>query len=125
MRANSFGNALRTGLVVDSKHTHTENGMRAKNSTGDSLVDLFGKIGSMRNRTDSEIESALSKAFSEDRLLATKMTFYARNIRDHTGEGERRTARVMWHWLAVTYPNVMRHNITNIIACGRWDDNGM
>ena len=74
----------------------------------------------MRNRTDADIEAAFSKAFAEDRLLATKMAFYARNIRG--GLGERRAARVIFNFLAKVHPDVMRKNIQYVPLFGRYDD---
>ena len=68
-------------LKMENNWTATENGAYALKSTTDSLVDLFGTIGALRTRDDDEIERLFSKAFSEDMLLAVKMSFYARNIR--------------------------------------------
>jgi len=111
-----FVNALKK----ENNYTLTENGAVALKSTNSALVDLFGQIGAMRKRPDSDIESAFSKAFAEDRLLATKMAFYARNIRG--GLGERRTARIIFRFLARLYPEVMRKNIQFVPLFGRYDD---
>jgi len=81
---------------------------------------LFGQIGAMRKRPDADIESAFSKAFAEDKLLATKMAFYARNVRG--GLGERRTARIIFKFLAKLYPDVMKKNIQFLPLFGRYDD---
>ena len=114
--SEKFVNALRK----EDNYTFTENGAIALKSTESALVDLFGQIGAMRNRTDADIEAAFSKAFAEDRLLATKMAFYARNIRG--GLGERRTARVIFNFLAKVHPDVMRKNIQYVPLFGRYDD---
>lgn len=114
--SEKFVNALRK----EDNYTFTENGAIALKSTESALVDLFGQIGAMRNRTDADIESAFSKAFAEDRLLATKMAFYARNIRG--GLGERRAARVIFNFLAKVHPDVMRKNIQYVPLFGRYDD---
>jgi len=98
----------------------TENMASALKSTKNDLVDLFAVIGALRTREEFDIEQLFSKAFYEDKLLATKMSFYARNIRG--GLGERRTARVIWGWLAKLYPAIMRKNIGFIPEFGRWDD---
>jgi len=111
-----FVNALKK----ENNYTLTENGAVALKSTNSVLVDLFGQIGAMRNRTDADIEAAFSKAFAEDRLLATKMAFYARNIRG--GLGERRAARVIFNFLAKVHPDVMRKNIQYVPLFGRYDD---
>ena len=96
-------------MEIEENWKLTENGADALKSTCDNLLDLFGTIGALRTRSDADVESLFSKAFSEDRLLATKMSFYARNIRG--GLGERRVARTIWKWLAKLYPEVMKKNI--------------
>lgn len=108
------------GLKNESNWTTTENGAVALKSTTSSLVDLFGTIGALRSRSEDEITKMFSKAFSEDMLLATKMSFYARNVRG--GLGERRTAREIWKFLANNHPDVMRKNIKIVPLFGRYDD---
>jgi len=98
----------------------TENEADALRSTTNDLLDLFATIGALRTRDEQDIESMFSKAFTEDKLLATKMSFYARNVRG--GLGERHTARVIWKWLAKIYPDVMKKNLEFVPSFGRWDD---
>lgn len=107
-------------LKQENNYTITERGAVALKSTNSALVDLFGQIGAMRKRHEKDIESAFAKAFAEDRLLATKMAFYARNIRG--GLGERRAARVIFRYLANLYPDIIRKNIQYIPLFGRYDD---
>jgi len=113
-------NQFVSNMQKDANMTYTENGAIAMKSTNSDIVDLFGTIGALRSRSASEVERLFAKAFAEDRLLATKMSFYARNIRG--GLGERTTARVIWHYLATSFPAVMRKNIQYIPFFGRWDD---
>lgn len=112
---------LVSGLVQQTNLTTTTNGAVALKSTGSGLVDLFGKIGALRNVAEQEVETAFIKAFGEDALLATKMAFYARDIR-FGGLGERRTFRTVMKFLAKVHPDVLRKNIENIPHFGRWDD---
>lgn len=107
-------------LTEEANYTRTENDAVALKSTNSALVDLFGQIGAMRKRNEKEIEAAFIKAFNEDKLLATKMAFYARNIRG--GLGERRAARVIFRYLANLYPDIIRKNIQYIPLFGRYDD---
>ena len=100
--------------------TYTENGAKVQSTTFDNMLDLFGIIGSMRSRTQAEIEEKFKNAFSEDKLLAVKMAFYARNCRG--GLGERRTFHIILRWLANTYPEIVINNMDNIPYFGRWDD---
>lgn len=97
----------------------TENGATAYSTTENDLLDLFSQIGSLRNRSESEIESKFAKAFRENSLLATKMMFYAGNIRG--GLGERRTFRICLKWLAQNYPSVVISNIDLVPLFNRYD----
>ena len=98
----------------------TENGQVAYNTTNSNLLDLFGTIGALRTRDKAEIENKFARAFVEDALLATKMLFYAGDIRG-LGLGERRTFRICLKWLAMNYPNIVRKNIAAIPMFNRWD----
>ena len=99
----------------------TENGAFAYDSTaqGD-LLDLFSQIGALRSRTESEIERKFAAAFKEDKLLATKMMFYAGDIRQG-GLGERRTFRICLHWLAENHPSIVLKNLELIPYFNRFD----
>ncbi|QOR35175.1 DUF2828 family protein [Clostridium sp. 'deep sea'] len=100
--------------------TSTFNGAKALKSTNSGLVDLFGSIGSLRNRNEVDIENLFSKAFSEDSLLAMKILFYARDIRG--GLGERRVSRILYKHLGKVYPDILKQNLGLISHYGRWDD---
>ena len=97
----------------------TENGAVAYNTLNSGLLDLFAVIGALRPQSESEIEQKFARAFNEDKLLATKMLFYAGNIRG--GLGERRTFRVCLKWLAQNYPEIVIKNMANIPLFNRWD----
>ena len=99
----------------------TENGAFAYNSTAQgALLDLFSQIGALRPRTEREIESKFAAAFREDKLLATKMLFYAGDIRQG-GLGERRTFRICLRWLADNHPEIVNKNIELIPYFNRFD----
>ena len=99
----------------------TENGAFAYDSTAQgALLDLFSQIGALRPRTDREIESKFAAAFREDKLLATKMLFYAGDIRQG-GLGERRTFRICLRWLAENHPEIVNKNIELIPYFNRFD----
>jgi len=114
--SEKFVNALQE----EDNYTFTENYAVALKSTRSSLVDLFGQIGAFRTRSEEDIEAAFSKAFSEDKMLATKMAFYARNIRG--GLGERRVFRIIMKFLANVHPEIALKNIGLIPHFGRFDD---
>lgn len=113
---NNFLNALEN----ESNKKLTENGADALSSTMDALIDLFGTIGAMRERTDTDIINTFIKAYAEDKLLAMKTLFYARDIRE--GLGERRVFRVIANYLAKNHPDEIKKNMLLIAEYGRWDD---
>lgn len=115
-KMNTFTNAARG----QSNITYTEKGGIALKSTGSYLLDLFSVIGAMRLKTYEEVATMLKNAMSEDKLLAVKMAFYARNIRG--GLGEREVFRKMLLWLAQNEPEVVKKNMEYIPFFGRWDD---
>ena len=112
----SFANALRT----EGTRKFTENGAQALNTTGAACLDLFGSIGSLRTREESDICRLFGEAYKEDPLLATKIAFYARDIRE--GLGERKTFRSIIRYLAIYHPNAIIPNIPLIGIYGRYDD---
>ena len=97
----------------------TENGAMAYNTTTNALLDLFAQIGALRPRSEGEIEMKYADAYAVNPELATKMLFYAGNIRG--GLGERRTFRICLRWLAKNHPIVVRDNLANIPHFNRWD----
>jgi hypothetical protein len=108
------------GMEREENFTKTENEAIAYKSTGKDLLDLFGQIGALRSRSINEVESLFSKAFSEDKLIATKMAFYCRDIRG--GLGERKIFRIIIKFLSSIYPDVIKQNLDLIPKYGRWDD---
>lgn len=77
---NSF-TKVAEGYAAMNNLKLTENGALARKSTADDLVDLFSTIGALRTREVEGIRDKFAKAFKEDKVLATKMAFYARNVR--------------------------------------------
>ena len=106
-------------MKQESVKKYTENGAMAYDRLNGSLITLFAQIGALRSRTEKEIEDKFASAFNEDKLLATKMLFYAGNIRG--GLGERRTFRICLKWLAKNYPSIVEKNIELIPYYNRWD----
>jgi hypothetical protein len=107
-------------LKQETNYTYTENGAVARATTGSSLLDFFAQAGAMRKRSEADIISAFTKAFSEDALRALKALFYFRDVRQ--GQGERRLFKVIAKYLAYHHTDVMAKNIHLIPEYGRWDD---
>ena len=111
-----FASAMRN----EAAHTFTENGQPALNTTFNSCLDLFGTIGALRNREESQVETLFAEAFKEDKLLATRILFYARDIRE--GCGERKVFRNLLRYCAFHHPEAIKPNLDLIGVYGRYDD---
>lgn len=106
---------------VQNKCVTTENGAISNESTLSSLVDLFAKISAMRQQDEDSVYSLFSKAYGEDPLLAMKILFNSRDIRG-SGQGERKTFRIILKRLAQVQPEIIEKNLENVPFFGRWDD---
>lgn len=113
-------NPLVKGLTIESNYTLTENLALTNKSTLNDVIDWFGAGGALRTRSEQDITNLFSRAFAQDRLLATKILFYFRDVR--SGQGERRTFRALLNWLANRYSDIAKKNLENVPFFGRWDD---
>jgi len=113
---NVFASAARTAANM----TVTENGHAAASTTGSALLDLYGQVGALRGQDEKRICQLLDLAVAEDRLLATKIMFYARDCRG--GTGEREVFRTLLKRMAKIKPAAVVNNLELIPEFGRWDD---
>lgn len=113
---NRFADAVRES----ENQTYSENGAEMYKSTQSALLDFFFKCGAARSRTDEEIINMFELAYAENPLLAMKIVFYNRDIRE--GNGERRVSRVLYHHIADAHPEALWGNLKLIPEYGRWDD---
>ena len=100
--------------------TRTENGAVALNTTGDARLDFFGVAGSLRTAQKERVERLFAEAWKEDPLFATKIAFYARDVRG--GLGERQTFRTLIRYMAKHHQEALRPNLDLIGVYGRYDD---
>ena len=107
-------------LKTEANRTMTENGAVTLRTTGSDCLDLFATIGALRRQSDDEIITRFTRAFSEDRDLALKTLFFARDIRG--GLGERRVFRVVLKWLAENEKETVKKNLRHVAEFGRYDD---
>lgn len=108
------------GLDRASNMAFTENGALANRSTGSHCLNFFAVCGALRNADEGAIHRLFARAYAEDRNLAMRALFYARDIRG--GLGEREVFRDIISWLARKRPQSVRRNIPFIPDFGRWDD---
>lgn len=98
----------------------TENGAVTCATTGSFCLDLFSTVGGLRCASDEDIRGRFARAFAEDRSLAMKLAFYARDVRG--GLGERRIFRVILRWLAENHAATLLKSLSYVAEYGRWDD---
>ena len=109
--------------LIDAIRTNdatTENGMATHSSSLNLCVDLFFTIGAMRGQDKQRLINTFTKAYGEDALTATKLLFWARDVRG--GAGERQIFRDILSHLVKLSPTVVKKNLSLISEYGRWDD---
>ena len=107
-------------LKNEANKTFTENGAVTHKSSLSDCLDLFGTAGALRHASEDEIISRFIKAYTENKDIAMKLLFYARDIRG--GLGERRFFRIILKWLAENERESARKNLFNVAEYGRYDD---
>lgn len=107
-------------LKQESNKTFTENGATTYSSTLSGCLDLFATVGALRWKSEEEIVSRFIRAYTENKDVAMKLLFFARDIRG--GLGERRIFRIILKWLACNEPDSLRKNLYYIAEYGRFDD---
>ena len=107
-------------LKQEFNKTFTENGAATLRTTDSDCLDLFATIGAIRRESDEEIIARFMRAFTENKDIARKLLFFARDIRG--GLGERKVFRVILNWLANNEPDTVRKNLSYIAEYGRFDD---
>lgn len=107
-------------LRNEANIAYTENGAVTNASTMSDCLDLFSTAGALRQADEEEILRRFIRAFAEDRDIALKILFFARDIRG--GLGERRLFRVILKYLADREPQTVRKNLGLVAEYGRFDD---
>ena len=98
----------------------TSNGMGALGTTLNECVNLFFQIGAMRGKSKKALLNLFSKAYNENPLVATKVLFWVRDVRE--GAGERQIFKDILLHLTENNTDVVKKNLSLIPLFGRWDD---
>lgn len=114
----SFMDKLHT--VLNDNKKITENGAAGYETTGRALTDLNFAAASLRNENEEQIINRFIRAFYEDRVLAVKWMFFLRDVRG--GLGERRSFRVIFRYLAQSFPEMAGSLVEIMAEYGRFDD---
>ena len=116
---NFGGFMVRLVDAFNTQDTYTENGALTNSTTLDPHLDLFFISGACRQKNKKEIVCKLSSAFSVNSELATKIVFWAGDIRG--GAGERRFFKIALEYIYDNYPEIFKNNLQNINYYNRWD----
>ena len=103
--------------AVVNQEARTTNGMKARKSTANAVVDLFYNIGASRGKN---VTPAFVAAFVENRDLALRVAAWVRDIRG--GAGERETFRSILRYLEKTDVEAAKALLAKVPELGRWDD---
>ena len=108
---NTFVNA------VVNQEARTANGMKARKSTANAVVDLFYNIGASRGK---DVVPAFTAAFVQDPALALRVAAWSRDVRG--GAGERKLFRDILKYLEKTDLEACKALLNKVPELGRWDD---
>ena len=98
-------------------NARTTNGMKARKSTANAVVDLFYNAGASRGKN---IVPAFAAAMAEDRELALRVAAWLRDVRG--GAGERQLFRDILVYLEKNDVEAAHALLHKVPELGRWDD---
>ena len=103
--------------AVVNQDARTANGMKARKSTANAVVDLFYNAGASRGKN---IVPAFAAAMAENRELALRVAAWLRDVRG--GAGERESFRTIMRYLEKNDVEAAKALLTKVPELGRWDD---
>jgi hypothetical protein len=103
--------------AVENQESHTSNGMKARKSTTNKVVDLFFNIGASRGK---DVIPAFTAAYVEDKELAMRVALWSRDVRG--GAGERKLFRDILSHLETVDIDAAKALLSKVPELGRWDD---
>ena len=103
--------------AVKNQEARTTNGMKARKSTANAVVDLFYNAGASRGKN---IVPAFTAALVENRELALRVAAWLRDARG--GAGERQLFRDILVYLEKTDTEAAKALLAKVPELGRWDD---
>lgn len=83
-------------------------------------VDMFFLAGASRNMSEQDIITVFERAFGQDKQIAAKILFWARDARG--GAGERRFFQVIMKYICAQYPEVADQLMIHVPEFGYWKD---
>lgn len=116
----SFMDAMKNEMLENFNESVTENGAVGYRTTGKALLDINFAVASLRSANEGEIVRRFQAAFLENKVLAMKWLFFARDVRG--GLGERRLFRTAMKYIVKYEPETARKVVGLIPEYGRYDD---
>lgn len=116
----SFMNTVKNTLNEDFNYSVTENGALGYRTSGKELTDLNFAVASMRGMNEKTIYDKFTKAYFEDKMMALRWLFFARDVRG--GLGERRLFRTVLKNMVKDDPNTVKRLACLVSEYGRYDD---
>ena len=113
-------NRLGQLILQKANQTYTENGDVTMNTSSNSCVDMFFKIGAARSWKKDKIIAMFQAAWNENQDAAIRILLWARDARE--GAGERRVSREIFEYIDEHSTDVARAIIRKIPELGRMDD---
>jgi hypothetical protein len=135
-KSNSSKSIFVQSALKDSAKTLSENGALKYTTTGDALVDQFGKLGSYRApRSFSEISKDCDAVWAENKELSVLFSFYTRMITRKTqlsngyvtsvpqkGAELKHEGIFRMIWLHMKDETIFWDNIGLFVSAGSWKD---
>ena len=112
---NTFVQAVEN--AVNEAVARTENGMKARATTANAVLDFFSKAGSSRGTV---LKREFDAALAEDVDLAIRTLLWTRDVRG--GAGERKQFRDLLSSLEAQNPGLAGAIMHMVPVVGRWDD---
>ena len=103
--------------AIANQEARTTNGMKARKSTANAVVDLFYNIGASRGKN---VIPSFTAALAENRELALRVAAWSRDARG--GAGERKIFRDILGYLDKNRPDLAAKLLPKVPEIGRWDD---
>jgi hypothetical protein len=103
--------------AVKNQEARTTNGMKARKSTANAVVDMFYNIGASRGK---DVIPTFAAAFAENKELALRVAAWSRDARG--GAGERKLFRDILKYLEKTDTVAAKALLHKVPELGRWDD---
>jgi uncharacterized protein DUF2828 len=114
-----MSNKLLQSMRASQNYTRTENAALTHKSTLNDILDFYYHAPARRGQDNTRL---FTNAFATDPILALKVLFYIRDIRDGGRVGERETFRQGLRWLYNNRRDIFDAVITLVPTYGRWDD---